>query len=87
VPEVGLEGDSGPWEHWEVAETCGIRAKTDGRTSQSEVESVDSVQTSFLLERTRTKGRLTRPRALKVCVRRSALPPPQFCCWTVLLGP
>ncbi len=25
MPEVGLEGDSGPWEHWEVAETCGIR--------------------------------------------------------------
>ncbi len=26
MPEVGLERDSGPWYHWEVAETCGIRA-------------------------------------------------------------
>ncbi len=26
VPEVGLERDSRPWAHWEVAETCGIRA-------------------------------------------------------------
>ncbi|MBP2266201.1 hypothetical protein J3A64_001665 [Pseudarthrobacter sp. PvP004] len=26
MPEVGLERDSGSWEHWEVAETCRFRA-------------------------------------------------------------
>lgn len=27
MPEVGIERDSRPWKHWEVAETGGIRAK------------------------------------------------------------
>jgi hypothetical protein len=29
VPEVGLERDSKPWEHWEVAETCGLRTRPE----------------------------------------------------------